>query len=337
MDFNYSEMQQMLVDSASKLIADTYTLDDLRAQKHRANGLNQENWAQFAKMGWLALLLPEDAGGLGCPFEDAVVLNTVLGKGLSVEPFVSTAVIGCELIAALPDEDMRATLLRGIAEGGVRIALAHGEPGERYGDGGARKTIAKAEGDGFTLSGQKMLVLDGAAATHFVISASGDDGSLGLFIIEAGADGIDSEPYQLIDGTAATDLTLNSVQVGMGGLIASGEQAHQLLDRTTDKANVALMAQAVGAMEACNEVCATYVKERQQFGQPIGKFQALQHMMADMFVATHQSPLILGLHRRPNWLTTFCLPRCNMNERTFPPMRPVCPFGQELGLNIRSP
>src|SRR5690606_6411248 len=138
-------------------------LEDVRAQKHIANGLDEKNWAQFAEMGWLALLVPEEAGGLGCPFEDAVVLNTMLGKGLAVEPYVSTAVIGGDLIGAMPDGESRTGLLGGIASGEVRIALAHGEPGERYGDAGGRTTSAKAQGNGFVLTGKKMLVLDGAA------------------------------------------------------------------------------------------------------------------------------------------------------------------------------
>jgi len=292
-DFNYSEMQQMLVDSASKLIANTYTLEDVRHQKSIANGLNEKNWAQFAELGWLALPLPEEAGGLGCPLEDAVVLNTMLGQAFSVEPDVSTVVVGGDLIGALSDADARNALLGGVAAGEVRIALAHGEPDERYGDGGARKTAAKPSGASFALTGQKMLVLDSPSATHIVVSATLPDSGLGLFVVEAGAAGLRAEAYQLIDGAAASDLFLDGVPVETGALIASGDAAEALLARTRDRANIVLMAQAVGAMEACNEVCAAYIKERKQFGQPIGKFQALQHLMAEMFVAAHQARSML--------------------------------------------
>lgn len=293
MDFNYSEMQQMLVDSAAKLIADNYTLEHVREQKHIPDGFNPKNWAQFAELGWLALLAPEEAGGLACPFEDAVVLNTMLGKAVAVEPFVSTVVIGGDLIGAMPAQEARDALLSGIVGGDVRIALAHGEPNERYGDGGARTTVATASGNGFLLTGAKMIVLDGASASHLVVSATIENGGLGLFLVAADAANLTSLPYPLIDGTAAADLRLDGVQVDADALIAAGGDADALLARTIDRANLALMAQAVGAMEACNEVCAQYIKEREQFGQPIGRFQALQHMMAEMFVSAHQARSIL--------------------------------------------
>lgn len=293
MDFNYSETQQLLVDSAAKLIASTYSLEDIRAQKHAPDGADKRKWAQFAEMGWLALLISEDAGGLGCSFEDAIVLNTMLGKALAVEPYVSTVIIGGDMIGAMPDEDVRAALFAGIADGQVRVALAHGEPGERYGDARRRQTSAVRKDVGFALSGQKMLVLDGDSATHYVVSGTTSDGTLGLFLIDVTTAGIDAAPYKLIDGSGAADLVMDEVNVDAKALIATGEQAQMLLDRTNDRAAVALMAQAVGAMEACNEVCAAYVKERQQFGQPIGKFQAIQHIMADMFVAAHQARSVL--------------------------------------------
>lgn len=289
MNFNYSEMQQMLLDSAGKLIADTYTLEDIRHQRTFANGLNERNWAQFAELGWLALPLPEDAGGLGCGLEDVVVLSTMLGRGLAVEPYTSSVVIGGHILGSMADRDARNAILGQIAAGDARIALAHGEPGERFGDGGARATTAVASGNGFTLDGQKILSIDAPSATHLVISATLDDGSQGLFLAPRNAPGIGHENYPLIDGSAASDLFLEGVHVDAGALIASGTHAEALLSEAGDRASIALMAQAVGAMEACNDVCAAYIKERKQFGQPIGKFQALQHIMADMFVSAHQA------------------------------------------------
>jgi alkylation response protein AidB-like acyl-CoA dehydrogenase len=293
MDFNYSDMQQMLLDSAGKLIADTYTLEDIRHQRSFANGLNEKNWAQFAELGWLALPIPEEAGGLGCGLEDVVVLSTMLGRGLAVEPYVSSVVVGGHILGAIADEDMRNRVLGQIATGEARIALAHGEQGERFGDRGTRTTRAVASGNGFALTGTKMLALDAPSATHLIVSATLDDGSFGLFLAPRDADGISDESYPLIDGAAASDLFLEAVHVNASALIASGDAADALLAEASDRAAIALMAQAVGAMEACNDVCAAYIKERKQFGQPIGKFQALQHIMADMFVATHQARSIL--------------------------------------------
>jgi alkylation response protein AidB-like acyl-CoA dehydrogenase len=138
-----------------------------------------------------------------------------------------------------------------------------------------------------------MAVLDAPSATHMVVSAKREDGAAGLFLVSADAAGMTRETYRLIDGAAAADLFLDNVQIDANALIATGEVAGELLARASDRASLALMAQAVGAMEACNEVCAAYIKERKQFGQPIGKFQALQHIMADMFVSAHQARSVL--------------------------------------------
>ena len=289
MDFNYSDMQQMLVDSAAKLIADTYTLEDVRQQRSIANGLNEKNWNQFAELGWLALPIPEAAGGLGCSFEDVVVLSTMLGRALAVEPYVSTVVIGGHILGAVGDEERRNAMLGQIATGETRTALAHGEPGERYGDSASRATTAKAEGNGFRLDGRKMLSLDAPSATHLIVSATMDDGALGLFLVPRETAGITDESYPLVDGAVASDLFLEDVRIDADALIASGDAATTLIAEASDRAAVALMAQAVGSMEASLEICSAYIKERKQFGQAIGKFQALQHIMADMFVATHQS------------------------------------------------
>ena len=289
MDFNYSDMQRMLLDSAGKLIADNYSLEDIRRQRGFADGLNKENWARFAELGWLALPLPEDAGGLGGSFEDVVVLSTMLGRGLSVEPYVSSVVVGAHIVAAMADVDRRTALLEQIAAGEVRIALAHGEPGERYGDGRARASVATAAPEGFCLNGRKILALDAPSATHLIVSATTDGGKLGLFLVAQDSAGLSAENYALVDGSAAADLFLDGVTIGADALLAEGEAAEGLLAEAQDRAAIALMAQAVGAMEACNEVTAAYIKERKQFGQPIGKFQALQHIMADMFVSAHQA------------------------------------------------
>lgn len=290
MDFNFSETQQMLLDSAARLIADAYTLEDIRKQRSFANGLNAQNWAQFAELGWLALPIAEEAGGLGCGLEDVVVLSTMLGRGLAVEPYVSTAVLGAQLVGGMADAEARNALLAQIVSGEARIALAHGEPGERYGDGGPRATKAVASGNRFTLHGNKQLVFDAPSATHLVVSAGLENGDLGLFLLECAAGEIADETYPLIDGSAAADLFLDG---STAELIASGEAAGALLSEASDRATIALMAQAVGAMEACNEICAAYIKERKQFGQPIGKFQSLQHIMADMFVSAHQARSML--------------------------------------------
>lgn len=293
MDFNLSDMQQMLADSAGKFVADTYTLDHLRARRGMADGFDAGVWAQFAELGWLALPIPETAGGLGGSMADVAVLMTMLGRGAAVDPYVSSAVIGGHLISAAGSLAARDELLGAIASGEARVALAHGEADERYGDSPARTTRVTKLGNGLTLSGEKMLALDAPSATHLIVSATDDDGEMVLYLVAADAKGVTAEAYPLIDGAAAADFRFNLVGLTSEDCLAKGALAHRILAEASDRASVALSAQAVGSMEATLEICSAYLKERNQFGQPIGKFQALQHLMADMFVATHQSRSIL--------------------------------------------
>lgn len=285
MDFNLSDMQRMLLDSAEGLIGDRYTLEHRRHLRDTADGFDAQAWASFAELGWLALAIPEDKGGLGGGIDDVAVLMTAIGARAVVDPLVSNAVLAPAILSHGTD----AAVLEAIAAGQSRVGLAHDEPGERYGRG-RRATTLVPEGNGYALSGQKMLVLDAGSADRLIVSAAveGEDGTA-LLLVNANAPGVSIEHYPLIDGSRGADIRFDSVAIAPDAFIVPAAQGIAVLEEAIDRATIALMAQAVGSMEACLTVCSAYVKERQQFGQPIGKFQSLQHMMADMFVATHQS------------------------------------------------
>lgn len=284
MDFNHSELQRMLRDSAERYLGDRYTLEHRRALRATSDGLDREGWATFAELGWLALAVSEAQGGLGGSLGDIAVLSTALGAKLVTAPFASTAVLATHILSNA--EHPCVETLTAVAHGKVRIALAHGEAGERYGDGGARRTTIRRDGNQLALDGQKMLALDAPSAGRLIVSATMQD-RLVLVLVDPGAEGVTLEPYPLIDGSRAADISFDGVRLGGDAILASDGQ--MVLDEAIDRASICLMAQAVGSMEACLTICAAYLKERQQFGQPIGKFQALQHIMADMFVAAHQA------------------------------------------------
>jgi alkylation response protein AidB-like acyl-CoA dehydrogenase len=213
---------------------------------------------------------------------------TAFGGKLVTEPFVSTAVLAVHILAAAstPQEE----LLSAIAGGEALIALAHDEVNERYAYGAPRATMLAASGNGFTLSGQKMLVLDAPSATHLIVTANLEGASgTALVLVDTAAEGVSSSNYLLVDGARAADIKLENVSISPEAVLLAPAAGGAVLAEALDKAGIALMAQSVGAMESCLKICADYLKERKQFGQPIGKFQALQHIMADMFVATHQS------------------------------------------------
>jgi len=294
MDFAKSDIQTMLLDSADRLLSETSGVEYWREQRANAVGFDEGRWAQFAELGWLALPVPEAAGGLGGTIEDVALLNIALGKALATEPYVSTAVLSEHVLKQCADEGRAVELLGEIAAGTLRVALAHQENGAHPLAVEVADTVARPSGGGYVLSGAKIMALDAPSAGKLIVSArtEGQEG-LGLFLLEAEQEGVSREAYSLIDGTRAADIRFNDVALPGQALLVSGNRAALVLREAIDRASIALMAQAVGAMEAANRVCGTYVQERKQFGAAIGSFQAIQHIMADMFVAAHQARSML--------------------------------------------
>ncbi len=294
MDFAKSDIQAMLLDSAERLLSENAGVEYWRHQREGALGFDEARWAQFAELGWLALLAPEAAGGLDGTIEDVSLLNIALGKALATEPYVSTVVLADHVLKQSSDETRGHELLGEIATGSLRIALAHQENGADPLAGDATGTRARASGEDYVLNGTKMMALDVPSAGQLIVSAriDGEEGT-GLFLVPAAADGLTSEAYPLIDGTRAADIVLTDVALPGSALLVSGNRGAVVLREAIDRASIALMAQAVGAMEAANKVCAAYVQERKQFGVAIGSFQAIQHIMADNFVAAHQARSML--------------------------------------------
>lgn len=286
MDFNYSDLQRMLLEGAERYLGDHFTLEHTRGLRTSPSGLDEAAWATFAELGWLALSTGEDLGGLGGSLADVAALASALGGRYVAQPFVSTAVLGAHILGKVSSP--RVDLLEAMIAGTALTALAHREPGERHPSIGGRKVMVTADGDGYLLSGQKMMVLDAPSATHLIVSASLPDSSLALVLVDASlVTSVDA--YPLLDNSRAADIQFDSLRLDASSLLATGGEAERLLGEALDRAGVVRLAQAVGSMEAVLRICSAYLKERKQFGQPIGKFQSLQHIMADMFVVTHQS------------------------------------------------
>jgi len=292
MNFDLSEEQRMLQDGVLRFVREQYSLERRRHLLESDEGFLRENWRTFAELGWLALNLPEDIGGLGCSFVEMVMLCEQFGRGMVLEPFLSTVVLGAHLVDRSGNSAQRERLLPRILAGELMLALAHDEPGGRGAELSAARTQATRQAEGYRLSGMKTVVLGGSTASVLIVSAS-IDGELGLFLVPADAPGLSRSPYALVDGTRAADVRLDAVPVLADSLLVQGEAAVSLLSEALDRARVAAMAQAVGAMEACMEICSDYIKQRQQFRQPLAKFQSLQHLMADMFVDAQQSRSML--------------------------------------------
>ena len=256
-------------------------------------GWSPERWGQYAEMGWLSLSIPEELGGLGCSFVETALVAEELGRGIALEPFVGCAVLAARLLERGDAPGIgarRETLLAGIADGSAITLLAHSEPGSRF-ELDSVATEARETAAGWVIDGTKMMVPGAPGAAHFIVSARVQGQGIALFLVHREA--VVLQSYPLIDGTCASDIELNGVAVGKDALLSTPGSALPLLEEAMDRAALAQVAEGLGCMEAVLELTGEYLKTRQQFGQPIGKFQALQHRMSEMFVEVQETRSIL--------------------------------------------
>ena len=293
MDFIFSEEQQLLRDSIQKYISKDYAFEARRAIIASKQGFSDKVWAQFADMGLLGVAFDEAHGGFGGSSVDTMLVMTELGRGIVIEPYLSTVVLGGGLVDLAGSEAQKQAILSEVAQGKLLLAAALGEPNSRY-ELNSVETTARRDGAGYALNGHKAVVLHGESADKLVVSARTAGGArdakgISLFLVDRTAAGVGVQGYRTIDGMRAAEIKLANVKVGADAMLGEADAALPLLERAADFAVSALCAEAVGAMEALNAATFEYLKTRQQFGRPIGSFQALQHRAVDMMIHCEQS------------------------------------------------
>jgi alkylation response protein AidB-like acyl-CoA dehydrogenase len=292
-DFSLTEEQQILSDGAERYLDAHYSFGQRRSVLQSGGGCSEQHWQMFAELGWLALPIPEDAGGLGGSLIDTTLIMEAMGRRLVLEPYATTVVLAARLIEQSGNADLRSSLLAQIAQGACRVALAHSEIGSRY-DSRSVQTRARAAGGGYLIDGVKAMAFDAPSAHKLIVSANvaGQSG-FALFLLDKQARGVTVRAYPLIDGTRGADIELVSVRVDAGSLLMSGPEALEALDEATDRLVLVRVAEGLGAMEAVLQLTSEHLKSRQQFGQPLIRFQALQHRLAEMFVEIQETRSIL--------------------------------------------
>jgi pimeloyl-CoA dehydrogenase small subunit len=293
MDFDLTDEQRLLKDSVDRLTADRYDFDARKRYATSTEGWSTELWAQYAELGLLGLPFSEDHGGFGGGPVETMIVMEAFGRALALEPYLATVVLGGGFVKLGGNDAQRDTLLPKIADGTLRLAVAHTERQSRY-DLVDVATTAKRDGSGWILNGEKGVVLHGDTADKLIVTARAaggrrDRGGIGLFLIDAKAPGVSRRGYPTQDGLRAAEISLANVRVGADDVIGDPENALPLVERVVDQAMAALCAEAVGAMDAMHATTVEYLKVRKQFGVPIGNFQVLQHRAADMFVALEQA------------------------------------------------
>jgi alkylation response protein AidB-like acyl-CoA dehydrogenase len=293
MDFIFSEEQQQLRDSIQKYIGKEYGFEARKAIMASAQGFSDKVWAQFADMGLLGVAFDDAHGGFGGTPVDTMLVMTEFGRGIVVEPYFSTVVLGGSLIDLAGSEAQKQAILSEVAQGKLLLAAALGEPNSRY-ELNSVETTAKRDGAGYVLNGHKAVVLHGESANKLIVSARTAGGAreakgISLFLVDRNSAGVRVSGYRTIDGMRAAEIKLANVKVGADGVLGEVDAALPVLERAADFGVSALCAEAVGAMEALNAATFEYLKTRQQFGRPIGSFQALQHRAVDMMIHCEQS------------------------------------------------
>ncbi|OYY76231.1 MAG: pimeloyl-CoA dehydrogenase small subunit [Sphingomonas sp. 28-62-20] len=289
MDFTYTETQDMLRDTLARFLADTYGFEARNKMMAAPEGRDPGIWRSLAtELGILGAPFAEEHGGLGGGALENMIMMEELGKVIAIEPYLQTVVIGGGAMkhagGALAD-----AVIPAIIAGEAIIAFAYAEPQGRY-DLANLRTTARADGAGYILNGQKAVVYAAPWATHLLVTArtggsQRERAGVELFLIDAKLPGVVRRDYPTVDGYQASEVYFENVAIPGDALVSGGID---LVEKLVDEATVAVCGEACGISRKLHEGTLDYTKQRKQFGVPIGKFQVLQHRMADMFIEVEQ-------------------------------------------------
>ncbi len=293
MDFTYTETQDMLRDMLARFLGDTYDFDKRQKMLAADGGRDPAVWKSLAtELGILGAPFAEAHGGLGGGHLENAIMMEEFGRVIAVEPYLQTVVLGGGALRAVGGMQADAHI-PAIISGDMMIAFAYAEPLGRYNLAELR-TTAKKDGAGYVLNGHKSVVYCAPYSTHLLVTArSGgsvrEADGVSLFLVDAKTPGITRRDYPCVDGFQASEVYFENVSIGSEALLGSEGAALPLVEQIVDEATVALCAEATGVMAVLHSSTVEYSKQRQQFGQPIGRFQVLQHRMVDMFMEVEQA------------------------------------------------
>jgi alkylation response protein AidB-like acyl-CoA dehydrogenase len=287
MDFRLSSEQGMLRDGARRFVGATLDFHSRAA----AYNDEQDHWNKIAELGWLMLPVPAAYEGLDGGIDDIAIIAEELGRGLALEPYVEAGFLSAQLMTLAGTAEQCAAILPDLAMGTARVAVALYEPQQGF-NLSPDKSQAERDGDGMRLSGTKVNVEGGVTATHIMVSAVLESAPT-LFLIPTGAAGIERIDYDAIDGRILSDFVFTNVALAVSDQLTGEVDALSAIAQAVDLAIIAQCAEALGGMDHAIELTAEYLKIRQQFGQPLANFQALQHGIANLFIEANDARSIV--------------------------------------------
>ncbi|MCR9277351.1 MAG: acyl-CoA dehydrogenase [Pseudomonadaceae bacterium] len=297
MDFNFSDEQTLLGESVERFVQDNYDLETRIKLANSKEGFSSDYWNTMAELGWFGMPFSEADGGFGGNQIDTMVMMEAFGKGLVLEPFFASIVLGGNALARAGSEEQKAAHLPSVIDGSKRLTLAYAEEQARF-DLFDVTTTGKLSGDTLTINGAKSMVPSAGAADTFVVSVrtSGgqmDKNGISLVLVDASADGVSVDDFPTVDGLRAGEVTFTNVEVPAGNVLGEPDNGFDVLSAVARDAILALSAEALGAMEILYKDTIEYTQEREQFDHALSDFQVLQHRMVDMFVEYEQCKSLL--------------------------------------------
>jgi len=283
MNLDYTKEQDMLRKSVDEFLAKECPFDEVREIEDSESGYSAAKWKKMAKLGWMELYFPEEYGGLGDPFGDVAIIMEEMGKKAFPSPFFST-VIQCGLVLLEGgSEELKKDLLTKIATGKLIMSLAQLEEEGSYLEAGINMP-AQRSADGFVLNGTKMFAIDANIADKLIVAARTDEG-VTLFLVDAKDPGVTCTKLNAIGKDNQCRLIFKDVKVSAADLIGGAGEGWDILEKMAQKATLAKCAEMLGGCAESIEMTNIYAKQREQYGTPIGGFQAIQHYLADMKIA----------------------------------------------------
>ncbi len=287
MDFGFSEEQEMLRQSAREFLNSECAMPYVREMMENDRGYSEDQWKKMADLGWVGLIIPEEFGGAGLNMVDMVVVLEEMGRAVMPGPFFASAILGGMAIALGGSAEQKQRYLPDLATGKIKATLAQVEESGRW-DAEGIALPAKAAGKGFAISGTKLFVHDAHNADVLVVpvrtGGAGTDG-ITMLLVDAKAKGVSIRLLKTMDQTRKLcEVQFDGVSVGSDSVLGQVGQGWPLLDRLIDSAKVAMCAEMCGGAQRVLEMSVEYAKVREQFGKPIGSFQAIQHKCANMMV-----------------------------------------------------
>ena len=287
MNLDYNDEQNMLREQIQKFCESEYDFYKREEIVKSSNDFDENVWNLFAEQGWLSMPFSEQSGGLGFGPIELSILFEEFGKALVIEPYLSTVVLSGTLLDKSTFSEKN-DLIEKICTGSIHISLAYAEVDNGY-DYLSPSTTLDSK---FVLNGTKTLVLNGSNAEKIIVTCTNDD-TLNIVVLDANTPGVSINSFSTVDGQSCSEISFENVKLDKSNIIATDNDAENLLKETINLATLCICAEAVGCMESCYHKTLEYTKGREQFGQPISGFQVLQHRMVDMFIESELAKSLL--------------------------------------------